>query len=474
MDADAAPQPPMAALQALWQTAGLETSALQRVALEGVEPVLPSSFAVGTAAQASTAAAALAAVELGRLRNGLMQQVAVEMRHAALECCTWFRLDGRPVPLWDKLSGLYPCGDDAGAAGWVRIHANFAHHRDGALRLLGLPEGPATERTRVQHALRGWSALQFEQSAADAGLVVAALRRFEEWDRHPQGRAVAGQPLLRIEPIGDAPPRRLPKLAADARPLQGLRVLDLTRILAGPVGTRVLAAHGADVLLVNSPRLPNIEALAETSRGKLTAHADLRNAADRHAFDAVLRDAHVFVQGYRPGGLQALGYGAAALADARPGLVVVSLSAYGAEGPWSARRGFDSLVQTATGFNAAEAEALGSGPPRALPMQILDHASGQLIALGACAALARQQQLGGSWHVQVSLAATGHWLRGLGRVANGFDTAAPDFAPYAQSRDSGFGRLEAVRHSARLSHSPTDWLRPSMPPGTHPLAWPAD
>jgi len=473
MGTDAALQPPAAALQALWQAAGLEAPALQRVALEGVEPVLPSSFAVGTAAQVCTAAAALAAVELGRLRNGLLQRVAVAMRHAALECCTWFRLDGRSVPLWDQLSGLYPCGGDEGAVGWVRIHANFAHHRDGALRLLGLPEGPATDRAQAQQALRGWTALQFEQSAAEAGLVVAALRRFEEWDHHPQGRAVASQPVLRIEPIGDGPPRRLPRLALDARPLHGLRVLDLTRILAGPVGTRVLAAHGADVLLVNSPKLPNIEALAETSRGKLTAHADLRDAADRRAFDAVLRDAHVLVQGYRPGGLQAMGYGAAALAEARPGLVVVSLSAYGPEGPWAGRRGFDSLVQTATGFNAAEAEAFGSGPPRALPMQILDHASGQLIALGACVALARQQQRGGSWHVQVSLAATGHWLRGLGRVANGFDVAAPEFAPYAESRDSGFGRLEALRHSVRLSHTPTDWLRPSMPPGTHPLAWPA-
>ena len=175
-------------------------------------------------------------------------------------------------------------------------------------------------------------------------------------------------------------------------------MLDLTRILAGPVGTRALAAYGADVLLVNSPHLPNIDAIADTSRGKLSAHADLRDPAGRAVFDAVLRDAHVFVQGYRPGGLQHLGYGAEALAEYCPGIVAVSLSAYGPEGPWAARRGFDSLVQTATGFNHAEAQAFGSGAARALPTQILDHASGYLIALGTCAALLRQQREGGSWH----------------------------------------------------------------------------
>ena len=189
------------------------------------------------------------------------------------------------------------------------------------------------------------------RSAADAGLVVAALRRFDEWDQHPQGQAVARQPLLQWTRLGNAPPRVLPPLSLQARPLQGVRVLDLTRILAGPVGTRALAAHGADVLLVNSPHLPNIEALAETSRGKLSAHADLREPADREAFEQVLGDAHVFVQGYRPGGLQQLGYGAEPMAERHPGIVVVSLSAYGPSGPWSGRRGFDSLVQTASGFN---------------------------------------------------------------------------------------------------------------------------
>ena len=470
---------PIAALRQLWQAAGGAEDALQRVSLGGAEPVLASSFAVGTAAQASLAAGALAAAELGRWRNGLTQQLAVDMRHAALEACTCFRIDGQPVPLWDKLSGLYPCGDDDGAGGWVRIHTNFAHHRDAALRLLGLlglprlTDGASAEPADVRQSLRSWHALDFEQAAADAGGAVAALRSFDTWDRHPQGQAVARQPVLQWTRLGDAPPRALPPLPLQARPLQGVRVLDLTRILAGPVGTRTLAAHGADVLLVNSPRLPNIEALAETSRGKLSALADLHTAAGGHAFERVLRDAHVLVQGYRPGALQRLGYGAEALAEAHPGIVVVSLSAYGSTGPWAGRRGFDSLVQTASGFNIAEAQACGSGAARALPMPILDHASGHLMALAACAALLRQQHEGGSWHVQVSLAATGHWLRMLGRVADGFSAPPPDFGPYLETTDSGFGRLTALRHAAQLSATPPAWTRPSVPPGTHPLAWPA-
>jgi hypothetical protein len=465
------PESGAAVLAQLWSATGLPQAALQRASCTGSEPVLASSFAVGAAAQASIAAAALAATEVGLQRNAVQQQVGVDMLHAALECCSYFRIDGKALEMWDKLSGLYPCGDD-GAAGWVRIHANFAHHRDATLRLLRLAQGDATQRDAVQHALRAWRATEFEAAAADAGAVVAALRSFDAWDEHAQGQAVARQPLLSIERIGEAPPRTWPPLAQRSKPLHGLRVLDLTRILAGPVGTRALAAYGADVLLVNAPHLPNIEAIADTSRGKLSAHADLRTEAGRAAFDKVLRDAHVLVQGYRPGALARLGYAPQQLAALRPGVIAVSLSAYGNAGPWSERRGFDSLVQTATGFNLAEALAFGSGPPRALPMQILDHATGYLIALGASAALLRQMREGGSWHVQVSLAATGHWLRGLGPVEGGFAASKPDFTPYLETGSSGFGELTALRHAAQLSVTPAGWDRPSVRPGTHDLEWP--
>jgi crotonobetainyl-CoA:carnitine CoA-transferase CaiB-like acyl-CoA transferase len=460
---------PAHALAALWQGVGLPTEALGFVSLTGTEPVLPSSFAVGTAAQSSLAAAALAAAELWHLRVGERQHVSVPMQHAALECCAHFLIDGVKPQMWDKLSGLYRCGD----GGWVRIHANFAHHRDGALRLLGCPVGPDTERSVVEQALRAWQAQHFEQAAAEAGLVVAALRSFAEWDAHPQAQALRVLPIVSIERIGDAQALRWPALPQHARPLHGLRVLDLTRILAGPVAGRLLAAYGAEVMLVNGPQLPNIDAIADTSRGKLSCHVDLRKARGQGDLQALLRQSHVFLQGYRPGALVPLGFAPQALARSRPGIVCVSLSAYGHEGPWAARRGFDSLVQTATGFNEAEARAAGSARPQAMPMQVLDYAAGHLLAFGAQAALWRQAREGGSWHVQVSLAGVGHWLRSLGRVTDGLQAKPPVFDDeLMQTTDSGFGRLTAMRHAAQFSITPAGWDLPSMPPGTHAPAWP--
>ena len=431
---------------------------------------MPSSFAVGTAAQVSLAAAALASAELGRLRNGLVQEVAVDMTEAALESTAHFALDGKTPDAWDPIAGLYPCGAD-GTRGWVRLHTNFAHHRDGVLRLLGLPEGKGTPREQVAAALESYDALAFEAAAADAGLVVAALRSHETWRAHPQSAAVAALPLVEIERLGDAPPLPLPKLAQADRPLEGLRVVELTRILAGPVAGRTLAAHGADVMLVNAPHLPNIDALADTSRGKRSALADLREESSRDALRRAVADAHVFLQSYRPGGLAQFGFATSDLIRMRPGIVCAALSAYGRNGPWAQRRGFDSLVQTATGFNADEAAAAGSTTPRALPMQILDIASGFLLAFGIARALARQQREGGSWQVQVSLARTGQWLRDLGRVEGGSATQRPDVTRLLETVPSGFGSLTTVRHAARFSQTPAGYARPSMPPGSDSLQW---
>ena len=460
------------ALSTLWRAAGLPIEAVQNAVLTGADPVVRSSFAVGAAAPSSVAAAALAATQLGLHRNGLRQSIKVDMREAALECFCRFTVDGKAPELWDKLAGVYACGSGGNAGAWVRVHTNFAHHRDGLLRLLGLLEGPDTPREQVAQSLLLWDAFALEEAAAEQGVLVAAHRTADEWQAHPQFAALAEREVVSIEKIGDAPPLVWPALAPSGRPLSSLRVLELTRILAGPVAGRTLAAYGADVLLVNSPHLPNIDAIIDTSRGKLSALADLRQAADRTKFDAALSEAHVFMQGYRPGSLAALGYGPEAVAKMRPGIVVVSLSAYGETGPWANRRGFDSLVQTACGLNHQEAQAAGASKPQALPMQILDMASGFLMAFGAQAALLRQQREGGSWHVRVSLARTAQWLREFGRVDNGFTAPAPDFKGLMETSQSGYGQLTASRHSAHFSHTSAGWDRPSMPPGSHALRWP--
>ncbi len=454
-------------LSGLWCAAGHDAAALKEIELTGAEPVLPSSFAVATAAQATIAAAALAAGELWRMRNGRRQRVAVDMRAAAIEFRSerYLRVDGKPPEEYhDSIAGLYRCGDGR----WVRLHTNLPHHCSGLLALLRCEH----DREAVQRTLQGWKAEALEDAAAKAGLVVTACRSFAEWDAHPQGAAITRLPLFSIEQIGDAPAQKL--LPAE-RPLAGIKVLDLTRIIAGPVCGRTLAAHGAEVLLVTASHLASMLPLViDTGRGKLSTSIDLREASGRETLATLLREADIFVQGYRPGAVAAFGFGPHEAARIRPGIVYVSLCAYGYDGPWAKRRGFDSLVQTASGLNVAEAEAFGESGPKALPAQALDHSTGYLLAFATMSALARRAERGGSWHVRCSLAQTGYWLRGLGRIEGTRcpDPRSADVRDVLEETSSGFGRLTAVRHSALMNETPPHWTRPSVPLGTHPPVWP--
>jgi crotonobetainyl-CoA:carnitine CoA-transferase CaiB-like acyl-CoA transferase len=459
---------PAQILADLWRTTGGDPEALARAHLTGAEPTLPSSFRVGAAAQASIAAAGLAAAKLWQQRTGRSQTVSVDMRHAATEFRSerHARIAGQPpASPWDKIAGVYRTGDGR----WVRLHTNFPHHRDGILKLLQC----AYEREAVQAALLKWDAEKFETAAAEAKMVATMMRSPAEWAAHPQGQALAALPLLEITRIGEAPPRRLP---CAERPLSDVRVLDLTRVIAGPVCGRTLAAHGADVMRVTGPHLPNLGPHdIDLGRGKLSTELDLRAGEERERLASLLRQAHVFVEGYRPGGLAALGFSPEACAEMRPGIVAVTLSAYGHVGPWAGRRGFDSLVQTASGLNHAEAEAAGVEGPKELPCQALDHATGYLMAFGVMIALMRKATDGGSWHVRVSLAQTGRWLTSLGRVEGGFAAPDPthaDIADLLDEMDTPLGRLTFVRHAAVLSETPARWERAPTRLGAHAPLWP--
>jgi crotonobetainyl-CoA:carnitine CoA-transferase CaiB-like acyl-CoA transferase len=251
-----------------------------------------------------------------------------------------------------------------------------------------------------------------------------------------------------------------------------VRVLDLTRVIAGPVAARVLASHGADVLAVGAAHLAVIPALViDTGFGKRSCHLDLRRPDERAALDRLAGEADVFLQGYRPGSLARRGFGADELARRHPGVVVVNVSAYGGVGPWGDRRGFDSLVQVVSGIAHTQADVAGVEGPLSLPAQALDHATGWLAALGTIQALRRRRSLGGSWAVDVSLARTAAWLDDLGRVDGGLDAADPgpdDIADLLQFTDSPFGRLTHVRAVGRLADRPVGWATPPAPPGTHP------
>ena len=461
-------QSPREILTDLWALADGDPSALDAVTLTGEEPQLPSSFRVAAAAQASIAAAGLAAAQVWKLRSGQSQDVAVDMRHAVVECRSerYLRVDGKPPPpAWDAIAGIYRTRDQR----FVRLHTNFRHHRDAVCQVLNCKP----ERDDVQAALMQWDGEAFETAAYAGGGVVAMMRSHGEWSDLPHARALAELPLVSIERIGEAASRPWP---GGDRPLAGLRVLDLSRVIAGPVAGRTLAVHGADVLLISGPDLPAIPWLTiDTGRGKLTSFVDLKSEQGRDSLRDLLASADIFSQGYRPQALAALGFSPQDAARISPGIVYVSLSAYGHAGPWAERRGFDSLVQTATGFNHAEGQAAGVDGPKELPAQMLDHATGYLMAFGAMMAKARQSHEGGSWHVRVSLARTGQWLWNLGRVADGFkteDLKGETVQPFIEEIPSGFGPLRSVRHSAALSKTPAFWARPAMPLGSHPAEWP--
>jgi crotonobetainyl-CoA:carnitine CoA-transferase CaiB-like acyl-CoA transferase len=461
-------QTPREILADLWSLAGGDSVALDDVTLTGDEPQLPSSFRVGASAQVGLAAAGLAAAQIWKMRSGQSQEVAVDMRHAVIECRSerYLRVDGKPPgPTWDVIAGVYKTRD----ARFVRLHTNFPHHRAAVCKVLSC----APEREQVQAALMQWDAEAFETAAYAAGGVVAMMRSRDEWSASPHGKALSALPVLSIEKIGEAAPKPWP---SGDRPLAGLRVLDLSRVIAGPVAGRTLAAHGADVMLISSPDLPAIPWLTiDTGRGKLTSFVDLKHEQGRGVLRDLLADADIFSQGYRPSAIAGIGFSPDEAARINPGIVYVSLSAYGHAGPWAERRGFDSLVQTSTGFNHAEGQAMGVEGPKELPAQMLDHVSGYLMAFGAMMARARQAREGGSWHVRVSLAQTGRWLWNLGRLEDG--PKAPDYdketvEALIEDLPSGFGPLRSVRHAARLSKTPAHWARPAMPRGSHPPQWP--
>ena len=319
-----------------------------------------------------------------------------------------------------------------------------------------------------------WDGEAFETAAYAGGGVVAIMRSHDEWSATPHAKALAGLPLISIRKIGDAAPKPWPK---GERPLAGIRVLDLSRVIAGPVAGRTLAAHGADVLLISGPELPAIPWLTiDTGRGKLTSFVELKNEQGRGDACAICWRRLIFFR--RATGRTRLPASASRRRMPRasiPGSFMSRCRPMAMPVPGRSAAASTRWCRRATGFNHAEGQAAGVDGPKELPAQMLDHATGYFMAFGAMMAKARQSREGGSWHVQVSLAQTGRWLWNLGRVADGFktdDLKGERVKPFMEEIDSGFGALRSVRHSALLSKTPAFWARPAMPLGSHPPQWP--
>jgi len=413
------------------------------------------------------AATGLAAAELWALKTGRRQQVRVSMRAAAaaLRGSRYLKINGeKPADDPEKITGFYPLRDGR----WMYLHCNFFNLRDRNLAVLGAPR----QRDAVAQAVLKWDGIELENAIFEGGGACSFVRSEEQWRALPQMQAVARLPLLEIVKIGEAPAQPLP---AGGRPLSGVRVLDLTRVLAGPTCARTLAEHGADVLRVTREDLADMGPTDfDTGIGKLCTHIDLRNPREAETMRGLVRECDIFSQSYRPGALARHGLSPEALAQLRPGIVYVTLSAWGREGPWRERRGYDTVVQSANGF----AWQPNNQRPAFLPYSAQDYVAGYVLAFGAMVALARRVREGGSWLVRASLAGAGHWIRQNGILEPAAyahlpaEFPADELQPLLMEHVSPIGRITHLAPVVQMSETPARWARPSVPRGYHPPVWP--
>ncbi len=466
---------PQDALRSILPAAGISADRAASVDITGgTDPILPTPFRIGVAGAATLAATGLAAADLWELRTGKRQSVGVDVRHAtaSLRSGHYMKLgDGEVSTRRNAIMGVYPTKDGR----WSYVHANFPNHRAAALSVLGVAE----DRDAVAKAVLNWNAADLEEAIIAAKGAGGMVRTHQEWAQHPQAAAIASLPVMEIVKIGDSKPEPLP---AGDRPLSGIRVLDLTRVLAGPTCARTLAEHGADVLKITGAHLPNLGYQEfDTGHGKLSAQLDLRQQKDVDTLRGLVREGDVFSQGYRPGTLGGRGLSPEELAAIRPGLVYVSLCAFSHAGPWASRRGFDTVVQTVSGITSRQAEIVPAKTPgpQFYPVSAIDYCTGYLMAFGAMVALARRAQEGGSWLVRISLAQVGKWIVDLGEVpASAARDAPAEFTPdelerWSMVSDTPSGKLRHLRPVVQLSETPTYWARPSVPLGYHKPVWPS-
>ncbi|MGT2453242.1 CoA transferase [Cupriavidus basilensis] len=449
-------------LREIWQGMHGDATWPEHVAMTGTGN-LPSVFPVTALATAAVGAAGLAVAGLIHQAHGRMPQVEADQRLASL----WFGTSLRPQgwelpPQWDAVAGDYRAAD-----GWIRLHTNAPHHRDAALAVLGVP----ADKAAVARAVAQWEASALETAIVGNGGCSAAMHTLAEWATHPQGRAVNSDPLLHWTTCAAA--GRPDWAIAPDRPLRGIRVLDLTRILAGPVATRFLAGFGADVLRIDPPGWEEPGTVPEVLPGKRCARLDLKNAADRHVLERLLSQADVLVHGYRREALARLGLDARRRREINPGLVDVSLDAYGWSGPWTGRRGFDSLVQMSTGIADAGMRAAGLDRPGPLPVQAIDHATGYLMAAAAVRGLAQRIATGAGCEVRASLARTAHLLvSGSATQAEAAALAAETPADLANTvEETAWGPALRIKPPVMVQGAPMHWERPAGRLGASPAQW---
>ncbi len=444
----------------LWAQLGGDPDALDGLELRGAAQVLPSIYDVTGFAAATIAAANLAAAELVAARTSRPAPPVVVDRVAASAAFLSERLlqprGWELPPLWDPVAGDYRAADR-----WIRLHTNYAHHLRAVLEVLGVP----ADRAAVAAAVAELDGAALEAAVVAEGGCAAAMNTAAEWAGNEHGRIATGAPAVAVHGGPSTTMRVLGGLDAGAPPLDGVRVLDLTRVIAGPICTRFLAAQGADVLRLDPPGFEEVGAIVpDATVGKRCASLDLSGAGGRARMAQLVAEADVLVHGYRPGALEGLGLGLDELRAINPALVVASLDAYGWEGPWQGRRGFDSLVQMSCGIAAAGGAAKGTDQPGPLPAQALDHGTGYLLAAGVCRALALGQRDGEAATVRASLVGTANVL--VAGPAGDLDRPAPTWPDEVfVDVDTAWGPARRVRCPGTIGGRQASWSRPAGPLG---------
>ncbi len=451
----------MSLLDAAWTALGEHPGALALVRDRGDTVPLDSALPVGRFVHDAIAAASLSAALLAARRTGsAVPTVELDPLRIATAVTSekHYRHNGEPMNAWAELSGFWPAAD-----GWLRTHANYRHHRERLVTALGLP-GLTTADDLLLH-LHGRSAEVVEALVNESGGVAVRVATEAEWRASEQASIVAKQPLVGFERVGEQAAAALPDTEVDA-PARGIRVLDLTRVVAGPTATRTLALWGADVLRVDPPQYPEIPAQhLDTGAGKRSTLIDFD--ATPEILEELLAEADVVVTGYRLGALDRFGLSPDALFERHPGIILARLTAWGTQGPFAERRGFDSVVQAATGISwleSADPEGSPGRQPGALPAQALDHAAGYLLAAAIITAVRRRIDEGGSWLVETSLARVAVELLDAPRTERAEHTA---WLPTVITR----GELRTAAAATHYDGGPDDWDAPSVSWGTSRPEW---
>ncbi|AZZ77904.1 acyl-CoA transferase [Pseudomonas sp. RU47] len=422
---------------------------------------LPSAFAVTELACASMAAAGQAVSQLIEQQTGHLPDVAVDRRLASL----WFSTSIRPLgwqvpPLWDPIAGDYATQD-----GWIRLHTNAPHHRAAAERVLGA----CADRAAMAAKVAQWTSTDLEQAVVDAKGCAAEMRSWAQWQKHPQGLAVNAEPLVHFI---DSPDEHTPAWQGSvAQPLAGLKVLDLTRVLAGPTASRFLAGLGADVLRIDSPTWNEPGVVPEMTLGKRCARLNLHDSADRAVFESLLKDADILLHGYRADALENLGFGVERRRQLASGLIDVGLNAYGWSGPWQNRRGFDSLVQMSSGIAEAGQQWMQANKPTPLPVQALDHATGYLMAASALRLLTERLNTRRGGSTRLSLARTAKLLIEHGSGITEALRAEDEQDQGLLVEQTPWGPAHRLQVPVKISGTPIQWALPATELGSHHPQW---